>query len=133
MNPQLYKEIIFEVARSRGPGGQNVNRTNTAMILRWNAPASAAFTDEQKARLLKKLGPRLNKNGDLQIRSEEFRSQEQNKRRCLEKFEVLVQSAFFIPKKRVKTKPTKSSIERRHKSKKKKSETKKLRARVKMD
>jgi ribosome-associated protein len=123
-----YHEFRFEFARSGGPGGQHVNRTNSAAILRWNLPASVSFTDHEKAFLQTKLANRLNKEGDILIRSEEFRDQAQNKKSCLEKLDAILERAFHIPKKRKATKPTKASREKRKKTKKIRSEIKKMRS-----
>lgn len=127
------EELQFEATRSRGPGGQNVNRTSTAVQLRWRVFDTQAFHGERKAVLLQKLGPLLNRDGELCIRSEEFRSQQANKRRCLEKLESLLKKAFFVPKVRKKTRPTRSSVEKRHQHKKQRSETKQWRKKVSHD
>lgn len=120
-----FNEYQFEFARSGGPGGQHVNKTNSAAVLRWNVLSTQSFSEEEKSILLQKLP--LTKDGDILIRSEEFRNQEQNKSKCLEKLDQLLEKAFFKPKKRKKTKPTRASRERRHTSKRKRSEIKKLR------
>ncbi len=121
-----YSEFQFEFARSGGPGGQHVNKTNSAAVLRWSVDATIAFDENQKARLLQKL--KLNQLGEVVIRSEEFRDQEKNKKRCLQKLEILIEKALFIPKKRKPTKPSRSQKEKRVKEKKIRSEIKKSRS-----
>ncbi|WP_413293683.1 alternative ribosome rescue aminoacyl-tRNA hydrolase ArfB [Bdellovibrio sp. HCB185ZH] len=121
---QFYHEFDFTYARSRGPGGQNVNRTNSAAILRWNLRDSQALPENIKARLLEKLATQLTVDGDILIRSEEFRDQDQNRSACLKRLQALLQKALFVPKKRVATKPTRSSVRKRLDSKKRHSEVK---------
>lgn len=117
-------EFDFETTRSRGPGGQNVNRTNSAVILRWNPALSAAFSELEKEVLLRKLATKLTTAGDLLIRSEESRDQDQNRKNCLEKLEKILTTAFFVQKKRKATKPTKSSKRKRVETKRHRGEIK---------
>lgn len=121
-----YNEFKFEFARSSGPGGQHVNKTNSAAILRWNVAESLSFSGEQKLKLQYKL--KTTQEGDVVIRSEEYRDQEKNKKRCLEKLDEAIDRALFIPKKRKPTKPSRSQKEKRIKAKKIRSEVKKSRA-----
>ncbi|WP_413557249.1 alternative ribosome rescue aminoacyl-tRNA hydrolase ArfB [Bdellovibrio sp. HCB209] len=127
---QFYHEFDFTYARSRGPGGQNVNRTNSAAILRWNLRDSQGLPENIKARLLEKLATQLTDDGDILIRSEEFRDQDQNRSACLKKLQALLAKALFVPKKRVATKPTRSSVRKRLDSKKRHSEVKAGRKKV---
>ncbi len=122
-------EIHFEYTRSSGSGGQHINRTNTAVILRWNALTTHSFSSEMKEQVLNHLETKLTNSGDLLIRSEDSRDQDINKKHCLEKFEKILAAALFIPKKRKKTKPSKAAREKRLKSKKQHSKIKKLRKR----
>ncbi|MBO9665329.1 MAG: aminoacyl-tRNA hydrolase [Bdellovibrio sp.] len=126
----FFHEFDFTYARSRGPGGQNVNRTNSAAILRWNLLNTQAFPENIKARLIEKLQNQLTDDGDILIRSEEFRDQDQNRSSCLKKLQALLQKALFVPKKRVATKPTRSSVRKRLDSKKRQSETKANRKKI---
>lgn len=112
-----HHELQFEAVRSRGPGGQNVNKTNSAAILRWNLLQSSC-PEPTKSRLLEKLGATLTNDGDLMIRSEESRDLEMNKKTCIDKLKGTIAKALFKPKKRVPTKPSRSSKEKRLKSKK---------------
>jgi ribosome-associated protein len=123
-----YHEFTFEFARSGGPGGQHVNKTNSAAILRWNIDCTQAFSDEQRLRLLMKLASRLTVEGELIVRSEEHRDQDKNKKRCLEKLNDIIDKALFIPKKRKPTKPSRSQKEKRIKTKKIRSQVKKQRS-----
>ncbi|NUN05972.1 MAG: aminoacyl-tRNA hydrolase [Bdellovibrio sp.] len=125
-----FAEMEFTYARSRGPGGQNVNRTNSAAILRWNLWASQAINSDTKERLAIKLQSKLTVDGDLIIRSEVHRDQDQNRSECIRKLHETLQKALFVPKKRVATKPTRSSQRKRVDEKKRNSEVKSLRQKI---
>lgn len=111
------KEFNWSFVRSSGPGGQNVNKTNTCAVLTWNIPESKSLTEEVKSRLLQKLAHQITQLGEIQIRSQSNRSQGLNQEDCVKKLYELLARALFVPKKRVKTKPTKSSVRRRLKNK----------------
>lgn len=113
-----WAEFSFEVTRSRGPGGQNVNKTNSAVILRWNLFATTVFSEEQIQLLKNRLQNQLTRDGEILIRSDSLRDQDQNRRACLLKLESILKAALFIHKKRKATKPTKSSQRKRVDSKK---------------
>ncbi len=125
-----FHELNFSYARSRGPGGQNVNKTNSAAILRWNLPNTQAFSEEVKQRLMHKLSAQLTVEGDILIRSEEERDQDQNRSNCIRKLQALLKKALFVPKRRVATKPTRSSVRKRLDSKKQASEIKSSRKKI---
>ena len=125
-----FHELNFSYARSRGPGGQNVNRTNSAAILRWNLFNTQAFNEDVKARLIEKLSSQLTSEGDLLIRSEIHRDQDQNRSECIRKLQALLQKALFVPKKRYATKPTRSSVRNRLEGKKRASEVKSNRKKI---
>ena len=120
-------ELSISSSRSSGPGGQNVNKVNTRIELRFNIFDSQLLSEEEKARVIKKLENKISQNGDLILFSQEFRSQLKNKDACIEKFFDLLASALKKQKPRKATKPTASSIVKRLESKKKLSEKKKLR------
>lgn len=125
-----WNELEFTAARSRGPGGQNVNKTNSAVQLRFNVKETLAFTDQERSRLLEKLESRLTTTGDLLIRSEESRDQDQNRKNCLRKLTEILDRAYHRQAPRKKTKPTRSSVRKRVESKKRRSEVKQTRAKV---
>lgn len=117
-------EIHFIFARSGGAGGQNVNKTSTKAILHWSIEESSIFTTEEKDLIRNKLKNKINMDDEVVVISEEERSQSQNKQRAIEKLQEFVKEALIIPKKRKKTRPSKSS-------KLKRLETKKLRSQIK--
>ena len=128
--PALFSEIELEYVRSRGPGGQNVNKTNSAALLRWNVLHTQMFTVDERQMIASKLANLMTSDGDLILRSDEFRDQAMNRQRCLEKLEALLEKAFFVPKFRKKTKPTYSSKIRKQNAKKRRGEIKAGRKKV---
>jgi len=116
--------------RSAGPGGQNVNKVSTAVQLRFFA-ARAGLPDDVLSRLLKLAGQRATKDGDILIEASRFRTQERNREDARNRMVALVaRAAEPPPPPRKKTKPTKSSIERRLKTKSGRSDVKRMRGRV---
>ncbi|NKI26586.1 aminoacyl-tRNA hydrolase [Arenibacter sp. 6A1] len=116
---QLLQELQFKAVRSSGAGGQNVNKVATKVVLIFDLGASSAFTETEKNRLFRKLAHRLSKDQQLILQSEETRSQHKNKALVIEKFLETIALNLVVPKKRMRTRPTKSSMEKRLKSKKK--------------
>jgi ribosome-associated protein len=127
---ELLPELEFSTSRSSGPGGQNVNKVSTKVIIRWNLLNSALITDEQKMLLLNKLSSQLTREGELIINSQESRSQLQNKELALEKLDALLRKALTKPKARKATRPTKSSKVKRVDNKKRHAEKKQWRKRL---
>lgn len=123
-------EITEQFVRSSGPGGQNVNKVSTAVELRFEAARSPNLPEQVKNRLRRLAGRRWTKEGALVIQVEETRSQARNREIARERLVELIQKATEKPKRRIKTKPTKGSVERRIKAKKERSEVKKLRGKV---
>lgn len=123
-------EITEQFVRSSGPGGQNVNKVSTAVELRFEAERSPNLPAPVKTRLRRLAGRRWTKDGAIVIQVEETRSQARNREIARERLAELVQKALVVPKRRVKTKPTKGSVERRIKAKKERGEVKKLRGKV---
>jgi ribosome-associated protein len=126
----LMPELVFTTSRSSGPGGQNVNKVNSKVTLRFAVAESAILSDEQKAILLVKLATRLTNDGVLLLTSQEKRSQADNKEEVLVKLDKLLKKALTPSKPRRKTKPTKASKIERVKEKKKRGEKKEWRKRL---
>ena len=120
-------EVKFSTSRSGGPGGQNVNKVNTKVELRFNVMKSLFLSDIEKDKILISLKKRINSEGELFITSQSERTQLLNKKKAEEKFFKLLASALTEKKKRKSTKPTRASKEERLDAKKKRSSTKKLR------
>ena len=122
--PDLSSEFQFLTSRSSGPGGQNVNKVNSKVELRFDIQNSALLSDEQKDILLKKLTSKITSEGILSVVSQRDRSQLANKEDAVEKLYLLIEKALKPVKPRKNTRPTKGSVERRLATKRIKAEIK---------
>jgi ribosome-associated protein len=120
-------EFTFEYARSGGPGGQNVNKVNSKATLRWIPAESPSLPLATKTRLLRAVGTRLTKEGELLITSQLTRDQGRNVEDCLDKVREIILAAAKPPKARRASRPTFASKIRRVESKLRRSTTKRLR------
>lgn len=120
-------EFTFSASRSGGAGGQNVNKVNTKVELRFDIAASSLLSDDEKTQILGKLRTKLTTEGILIVVSQEERTQLKNKEICIEKFYNMLEKALTIPKKRKPTKPTAASKEKRLESKRQQSALKSTR------
>ncbi len=121
------REIKFKFSRSSGPGGQNVNKLNTKVQLRWNLEKSAQLPDDVRQRMIARYKRRMTGNGELVISSQRFRDQGQNVADCLNKLKEMVLSVATPPKKRKPRSVSKAAKQRRLTNKRRRSETKRLR------
>ena len=123
-------ELTESFTRSSGPGGQHVNKTSSAVELRFEAARSPNLTPEIKSRLKRLAGRRWTKDGAVVVTAEAHRSQLMNRELAQKKLIVLVREALKVPKRRVQTKPTLGSKRRRLDGKTRRGEVKKLRGKV---
>ena len=119
-------ELQFDFVRASGPGGQNVNKVSTAVVLRFNV-VDSTLPDEVKDRLFKLVGNRINKDGILLIHARQYRTQEQNRFDAQERLVEILRMAVEKPKVRRATRPGVTARAARLGSKKKRGEIKRLR------
>jgi len=122
-------EVEISAIRAQGSGGQKVNKVSAAIHLRFDIAASS-LPEYYKEKLLSLKDKRITKDGIVVIKSQQHRSQEQNRDEALTRLVALIKSVNVTQKKRVPTKPTKGSVNRRLVSKKKQGSKKQLRGKV---
>jgi ribosome-associated protein len=118
------QELQISFARSSGPGGQNVNKVNSKVMVRWSPAESASLPDEIRARLLARLASRLTRTGELIVVSQRFRDAGRNTSDALEKLRELLVAALHQPRYRKPSRPTRGSVRRRRESKQRTSQRK---------
>jgi ribosome-associated protein len=123
----LFHELDFTASRSSGPGGQNVNKVNSKITVKFDVAHSNILSDEEKAVMLKRLAAQLTKAGVLIISSQDKRSQLENKEDVIRKLDKTIASAFIEKKPRKETKPSKTAKQKRITTKKLQAEKKKWR------
>jgi ribosome-associated protein len=123
-------EFELTYVRSSGPGGQNVNKVSSKCQLRWNVLRSPSIPSHLRERMIAKLASRLTTEGELLISCDSHRDQGRNREECLVRLKMLLVEALHVPKKRKATRATKSSQRKRVESKRKRSEIKGMRGRV---
>jgi len=126
----LFSELIFTTSRSSGPGGQNVNKVNTKVTLKFHVWQSSFLNAEQKELMAKKIGTSLTKDGTLILTAQDKRSQLQNKEEVLQKLDRLLAKVFAVTKSRKPTKPGKAAKHARIKEKKLRGEKKQWRQKL---
>lgn len=127
---RLLQELNFSVSRSSGPGGQNVNKVNSKVTLKFDVVNSQVLAPDEKEIILKKLATKLTTEGVLVLTAQENRSQLDNKKAAILKFEHLLTKAFEKKKARKATKPSKGAVQKRINKKKQHSEKKQWRQKL---
>jgi ribosome-associated protein len=121
-------ELRLSFVRSSGPGGQNVNKVNTKVQLRWCVTRSGSVPEDVRDRLLARYARRINDRGELVLASQRYRDQARNIADCLAKLRDMVSAAAVPPRRRKKTAPPRSSAEARLREKRAQSDKKRRRA-----
>jgi ribosome-associated protein len=120
-------ELLFKTSRSGGPGGQNVNKLETRVEVLFDVAHSPSIPEHYRQRLLEKLSSQVDSSGMLHSIAQDTRSQWKNKQLAMERLVDLLKSGLIIPKKRIATRPTHTSREKRIRKKTARSHVKKLR------
>jgi len=127
------EELQESFIRASGPGGQNVNKVATAVMLRFNVASSPSLPDEVRQRLMRQVGARLTEEGELVILARRYRSQEKNRADARERLAALIRRAAEPPVLRVRTRPSHAAREKRLAEKRVRSRLKSARHRVNPD
>ena len=126
-------ELRFAYARSSGPGGQNVNKVETKVVLLFDVGTSKSLSDEQREKIRERLRSRVTRAGVLRVMSQRFRTRGANQRAVIARFVELLAQAMFEKAPRTKTKVTRGAKKRRREAKIRRSKLKKLRSKRDFD
>ena len=128
-----FTEFDFTFSRSGGPGGQNVNKVNTKVTMRWAVRTSKTLPDDVRDRFVKKYARRITKDGEFVMHSQRYRDQGRNVADVLEKLRGLLSEVATAPRKRKPTKRSRGSNERRLEAKRQSSAKKQMRRKPTME
>jgi ribosome-associated protein len=132
IRPELripFSEFDYRASRSGGPGGQHVNTSSTRIEVWWDVAQSPSLSPEQRAQLLRRLGPRLDSTGRLRLVSSGSRSQLRNREDVTERLRSVVAAALVVQKKRKPTKPSRAAKAARLEAKRRRATLKQHRRR----
>lgn len=118
------RELRLQAVRSGGPGGQNVNKVASKVVLTFSVEESQALGERRRGLLLERLAARLNRRGELVIHASRFRERRRNEEDARDRLASLLREALRSPKERIATRPTRSSREKRLAEKRRRSERK---------
>ena len=121
------REILFRFVRSSGPGGQNVNRVASKVMMRWSVRTSPSITDEVRARFVTQFASRINAAGELLLFCDRHRERERNREDCLERLSRMLESVAAPPRPRRRARAPRSVAEHRLREKRMRAETKRRR------
>jgi len=124
------EELVFRFVRSSGPGGQHVNRSATQVELFWDVAHSPSLNDEQRALVLARLRPLIDKEGILHLAAQSTRSQWQNRAAVVARFRDLIAKSQRVTPVRIATRPSRSAMRRRLDAKRRHGLLKRQRHRV---
>jgi ribosome-associated protein len=122
------EEVSYTTSRSGGPGGQNVNKLETRVTLRFDLAGSPSLGEEQKARLRERLATRITRDGVLQVTSQKHRTQAANREAAMERFAELLRENLREEPPRKKTRPSRAAKARRLDAKRRQSQRKRERS-----
>jgi len=126
-------ELDTQFARSSGPGGQNVNKVNSKVTLRWQVRDNPTIPEGWRSRMLTRYANRINNEGQMVVHSQKHRAQPQNLEDCRQKLREMLLECQAPPTKRVPSRPTLGSKKRRLEEKNRQGQKKRLRGRVKFE
>jgi ribosome-associated protein len=120
-------ELVVRATRSGGPGGQHVNTSSTRIEITWDVARSKALTDEERARVIARLGTRMSDEGTIRVVASDSRSQRQNRERAEARLADVVRRALAVPKPRKRTRVPRGAVEARLEGKRRQGERKRQR------
>jgi ribosome-associated protein len=106
-------ELVVRATRSGGPGGQHVNTSSTRIEIAWDVMRTRALTDEERARVIARLGARISEEGTVRVVASDSRSQRQNRERAETRLSDLIRRALAVPKARKRTRVPRGAVEAR--------------------
>ncbi|HEY7408629.1 MAG TPA: alternative ribosome rescue aminoacyl-tRNA hydrolase ArfB [Gemmatimonadaceae bacterium] len=120
-------ELVVRATRSGGPGGQHVNTSSTRIEITWDVVRTRALTEDQRARVVARLGGRLSEEGTVRVVASDSRSQRQNRERAEARLSDLIRRALALPKARKRTRVPRRAVEARLEGKRRHRERKRQR------
>jgi ribosome-associated protein len=120
-------ELVVRATRSGGPGGQHVNTSSTRIEITWDVMRTRALTDDERARVVSRLGARISDEGAVRVVASDSRSQRQNRERAEARLSDLIRRALAVPKARKRTRVPRGAVEARLEGKRRQREQKRQR------